>query len=117
MRATYGIDIESHDDRYVYIAEKGAEGFSASGTGSYLVDYIPIRAYPKGDDFWAILIFVEQFDIFQPGSRVLNLSVKEEFGSVPRMTCVKCHFNSRRIIWYITIIISSFWTSTYTIIL
>lgn len=43
MKAAYGIDIESQDDRYVQIAEKGAEGFSASvNAGSYLVDYIPI---------------------------------------------------------------------------
>ncbi|KAK7687278.1 hypothetical protein QCA50_009783 [Cerrena zonata] len=46
MKATYGIDIESQDDRYVQIAEKGAEGFSASvNAGSYLVDYIPILKY------------------------------------------------------------------------
>ncbi|CAL1715497.1 unnamed protein product [Somion occarium] len=46
LRAAYGIDIESENDRYLEIAEQSLQALSATvNAGSYLVDSLPILKY------------------------------------------------------------------------
>lgn len=47
LRAAYGIDIESENDRYLEIAEQSLQALSATvNAGSYLVDSLPICESP-----------------------------------------------------------------------
>lgn len=48
MRAAYGIDIKSENDRYVQIAEHSLQALCATvNAGSYLVDSLPFRTNPS----------------------------------------------------------------------
>jgi len=48
MEMTYGMDIKSHEDRFLQAAERAMAHFeSAIVPGAFLVDTIPIRSSPN----------------------------------------------------------------------